>query len=112
MEKFLTTIYAHQNKCSKEEFIARMRKAKMIYLLILNSPHLGHLQQNLYVASNDIELLNKMATNADSMSICDFSLCHIQTIKPAKENESKIISKKNFIKEVKKKKISVKKNRK
>lgn len=56
-----------------------MREKNMTYLLYYNSGF-GFFRENLYVASNDRELLNKIANEA-SGRFCDFDGCLLEQIK-------------------------------
>jgi hypothetical protein len=76
------TIYAEKNNCSRRQFIHRMRKANMNYLLNYNNGRLGFFSRNLFIASNDKQLLNKMANDAERENICMFTLNYVEELKP------------------------------
>ncbi|HEX8517727.1 MAG TPA: hypothetical protein VF868_16125 [Bacteroidia bacterium] len=76
------TIYAEKAYCSRRKFIHRMRKEKINYLLDYNNGRFGFFRQNLFIASNDVELLNKMAKEVERSNICMFTLCYVEQLKP------------------------------
>lgn len=73
------TIWEYQSRCTRQTFIRRMKRAKMKYLLVYHSPYLfTHYRENIYMASNDIEILNWYAGDD---SIGDFRLNYVETIR-------------------------------
>jgi len=77
----IKTISAQRSDCSKRTFLKRMRAKNLTYLLYYNSGF-GFFRENLYVASNDREFLNKIANDADASGrFCDFDGCLLEQIK-------------------------------
>jgi hypothetical protein len=79
------TIYAEQAYCTRRQFINRMRKEKMNYLLDYNNGRFGYFNEKLFIASNDKHLLNDMANEAERNNISWFTLCYVEQLKPIRK---------------------------
>jgi hypothetical protein len=73
------TIWEYQSRCTRTTFIRRMKRANMKHLLVYR-PAFGHrhLCENMFIASNDMEVLNWYCGDD---SIGDFRLNYIETIR-------------------------------